>query len=350
MRRPDPAFWRGRRVLVTGHTGFKGAWLTLMLRHLGADLVGIALDPEPGPGLFSLIAPTASMEHHVVDVRDRDRLVACVRNARPSIVFHLAAQALVRRSYLDPAATFAVNVGGTVNLLDALRNLNGVEAALIVTSDKVYRNEGAGRPFVEADPLGGDDPYSASKAAAEIAVASWRAAFGRELPRVVTARAGNVIGGGDFAEDRLVPDIVRAVCAGEPLRVRYPNARRPWQHVLDALSGYLLFVEHIFKSNGPQPHAFNFGPNGGDGMTVSEFIERFGSALGKTPAWHAARDCLPEATTLALDPGLAISTLKWTPRLNASEAIRATAEWYTAWQRGEDMARFSTAAVAEALA
>lgn len=351
MRRPERAFWRGRRVLVTGHTGFKGAWLALMLRELGAEVTGIALPPPLGPSLFALAAPLGAGAHRLLDIRDAEILAGAVRQARPSVVFHLAAQALVRRSYREPAETFSVNVGGTVNLLQALRDLDGLEAAVMVTSDKVYRNDGGGRRFVETDPLGGEDPYSASKAAMEIAVASWRVSFASGLPGLVAARAGNVVGGGDFAEDRLVPDIVRAIVAREPLVVRYPRATRPWQHVLDVLTGYLLYAEQA-AGTGPLPPALNFGPAEADPTTVAQIIVAFGAALGEKPDWRPAalQGQLREAPALGLDPSLAMTTLDWRPRLNRAETIRSTADWYAAWRRGEDMGRLSRRAVAEALA
>jgi CDP-glucose 4,6-dehydratase len=218
MVNPDTAVWRGRRVLVTGHTGFKGAWLALLLHRLGAMVTGIALPPEPGPNAFDLlrIAPLLAADHRA-DIRDGAALAGLIRTARPELVLHLAAQAFVGRGYAEPTATFATNVDGTIHVLEALRGLPGVAAAVMVTSDKVYRNDGAGRAFREGDPLGGADPYSASKAAAEIAVGSWRASFAVALPPLATARAGNVIGGGDFGAQRLIPDLVRAAAAREAL-------------------------------------------------------------------------------------------------------------------------------------
>ena len=349
MKRPQPAFWRGRRVLLTGHTGFKGAWLMLLLSHLGARVIGLSLPAEPGPALFPLLAGTASLEHHVGDLRDADAVAGIVRNADASIVLHLGAQALVPRGYRDPTGTFAVNLDGTIHLLQAMRGQAGIDAAVLVTTDKVYRNRGDGRRFQEDDKLGGEDPYSASKAATEIAVASWRASFGDELPPVVTARAGNVIGGGDFAADRLVPDIVRAVGGGAPLVLRHPHATRPWQHVLDVLVGYLMQAERAAATHGTCPPALNFGPNEMAETSVVEMIAAFEQAFGTALPWKHVSGAPPEAPRLALDPALAEATLDWRTRLDHTATVRATADWYAAWRRGEDMAARCAHEAADAL-
>jgi CDP-glucose 4,6-dehydratase len=238
-------FWRRRRVLVTGHTGFKGAWLTRWLGRLGAEVHALALAPATTPNLHALLAPTSRMRSHVADIRDPAALARIVAEADPEVVFHLAAQSLVPEGYRAPVETFDVNVLGTVRLLAALAGRPGLRAVLVATSDKVYANADLGRAFAEGDPLGGDDPYSASKAACEIAVAGWRASFAAGGPPIVTARAGNVIGGGDWSADRLVPDLVRAIGGDTPLVLRRPTARRPWQHVLDPLAGYLAYAERL---------------------------------------------------------------------------------------------------------
>jgi CDP-glucose 4,6-dehydratase len=340
VRQPDAAFWRGRRVLVTGHTGFKGAWLCRMLAALGAEVHGIALDPEAGPSAFAALRVQQVLAaDHRADIRDPGRLARLLREAQPGIVLHGAAQALVGRSHRDPAGTFATNVMGTVNLLEALRGLN-VAAALVVTSDKVYRNDGLGRAFVEGDPLGGADPYSASKAACEIAAASYRASFDLN---VATARAGNVIGGGDFSEDRIIPDLVRAMADGVPLRVRQPDATRPFQHVRDVLRGYLLFAEAL--AAGGAPPALNFGPRDGE-VKVRDLLALWGDVRWERVPGEVFR----EAPRLALDSTLARETLGWAPGLDTPRAIAVTAAWYARWRKGEDMAAVTDAEIRECLA
>ncbi len=341
---PEAGFWRGRRVLVTGHTGFKGAWLCRALHSLGAAVTGIALNPPPGPSAFAVleVAPILAADHRA-DIRDAEGVAALVRGARPEVVLHLAAQALVGDGYRDPAGTFATNCGGTIALLQALRGLEGVAAALIVTSDKVYANDGAGRAFTEADRLGGADPYSASKAAAEIAVASWRASFGRELPPLATARAGNVIGGGDFGKERLVPDLVRAIQAGEPLLLRRPDATRPFQHVLDVLRGYLLLAERL--ATAPAPAALNLGPRDGE-CAVRDLLAQWEAATGVPVAWRQIEGpVMDESRRLALDSTLAERALGWTPRYDTPRAIAETASWYAGWLRGVPMLPASEAAI-----
>ncbi|MCZ8148282.1 MAG: CDP-glucose 4,6-dehydratase [Roseomonas sp.] len=343
MNSPDAGFWRGRRVVVTGHTGFKGAWACRMFALLGAEVTGIALDPEPGPCAFAAmrVADVLAADRRA-DIRDAARLAAILRDVRPQVVLHMAAQALVGRGHRDPAGTFATNCTGTINLLEALRGLPGVAAALIVTSDKVYRNDGLGRAFVEGDALGGADPYSASKAAAEIAVASWRASFAAELPPLATARAGNVIGGGDFAEARIIPDLVRAQMAGMPLLVRRPDATRPFQHVADVLRGYLMQLEHL--AAGSAPPALNFGPRDGE-IRVRDLLALWGDIPWRQDDGHV----MPEAPRLALDSTLAGRAIGWHPLLDTPRAIAATAGWYAAWREGAEMARATDAEIAALL-
>lgn len=337
MSGPDPAFWRGRRVLLTGHTGFKGGWAALWLREMGAEVTGFALPPDTEPSLFAMLGDAAGASI-LGDLRDRDAVAGAIARARPQIVLHMAAQPLVRRGYADPVGTFGANLMGTVHLLDSLRGAEDLRACLVVTTDKVYENDETGRPFGEHDRLGGHDPYAASKAAAEIAASSFaRSYFAPAGVRVATARGGNVIGGGDFAADRLVPDIVRAALSGRPLRLRNPDATRPWQHVLDCLSGYLVYLEAL-ASGRDVPPALNIGPPPGDVVTVAGIADAMASALDLPGGWTAEPGGGPhEMAALALDPGLAASALGWRGRIAPAEAIRLTAEWYSAWRRGGEM-------------
>ncbi|MCC7251815.1 CDP-glucose 4,6-dehydratase [Hyphomicrobium sp.] len=338
------AFWRGRRVLVTGHTGFKGAWLCLWLEKLGAVVSAVALAPETHPSLYEKLAPWRAGRHHVQDIRDGEALRARMRAVQPEIVLHMAAQALVRPSYDAPADTFATNVMGTVHVLEAVRACPSVRAVLVITSDKVYANDGGGRPFVETDRLGGHDPYSASKTCAEIVCHSYRVSFLDELGvRLATARAGNVIGGGDWAKDRLSPDFVRALDRGAPLLLRYPHAVRPWQHVLEPLSGYLRFAQALTEDrDGILPEAFNFGPDAACVATVSELAEAFAAAYGVENAWMPAAGLHPhEAATLGLSSARARGALGWRPRLTLRQTVDWTADWYKADRNGADMRAFS---------
>jgi CDP-glucose 4,6-dehydratase len=333
----DRNFWAGRRVLLTGHTGFKGAWAALWLSEMGADVHGLALPPETDPSLFTLVGLDRDMQVGIGDLRDIGFVAETVRRARPEIVLHMAAQPLVRRSVRAPLETFEVNVMGTAHLLEALRAVEGLEAILVVTTDKVYENPETGRAFAETDPLGGHDPYSASKAAAEIVTASFaRTYFELRGVPVATARGGNVIGGGDFSADRLVPDVFRAMRANTPLALRNPDATRPWQHVLDCLGGYLAYAQALAKRE-PMPRAMNFGPLGNANVPVRVLAEAVQQALGAAPGWVGAEG--PQARemqTLSLDCSLARDLLGFRDRLVGHDAIRATADWYLAFARGDD--------------
>jgi len=335
--RPDAAFWAGRRVFLTGHTGFKGAWARLWLEQMGATVAGYALAPTSDPSLHALLGCPDAVGT-IADIRDRSRFAAALAAARPELVLHMAAQPLVRRSYAEPVETFDVNVMGTVNLLEAVRAVSSVKTVLVVTTDKVYHNDESGRAFREDDRLGGHDPYSASKAACELVVASYRASFLESAGiRVVSARGGNVIGGGDFSEDRLVPDVVRAAQSGRCLEIRNPAATRPWQHVLDCLAGYFLYAEAVHAGLSVPP-ALNFGPAVDDPQaTVAEVAAAVQRGMGLAPAWADGRDANQprEMHTLGLDPALAAKALGWRPRLKGPDVALWTARWYDGWRRGE---------------
>jgi CDP-glucose 4,6-dehydratase len=339
------SFWAGRKVLLTGHTGFKGSWLACCLNRLGADVFGFALAPETQPNLFSVLPPCRRLTSWIGDIRDEKALANAVEAAQPSIVIHMAAQALVRRSYRAPRDTIHANVNGTVNLLEALRGngtvMAGLGAVLVITTDKVYRNADNSQPFGENSPLGGHDPYSASKAAAEILTDSWARSFFTPagIP-VATARAGNVVGGGDWSEDRLVPDLWRATKAGKSAMLRNPAATRPWQFVLEPLYGYLGYIEALAGPGGDKvPRALNFGPAAGDILTVAEASDIVLTGLGFNRGWALAEGAQPhEAAQLALDASLAESTLGWRAKLDSKEALRWSVEWYRAFDAGRDIA------------
>lgn len=324
-------FLRGRRVLVTGHTGFKGAWLTEWLLQLGAEVHGIALPPELAGSLFERLELATRTRHTVCDIRDPAALGAAVQRAAPEIVFHLAAQPLVRRSYRDPLGTWATNVQGTLNVLEAVRALGTPACVVAVTTDKVYRNREWVYAYREVDELGGHDPYSASKAACEIAVASWRLSLGTPAGvRVATARAGNVLGGGDYAEDRVVPDCYRAWTAGQPVSLRFPGSTRPWQHVLEPLSGYLKLAQQLDASDGGYVETCNFGPGAGGDRQVHELVAAL-AALGPARHWADVSEAgAPhEARALSLSIDRARHELGWSPLL----AFDETMHWVDAGYR-----------------
>lgn len=336
------SWWEGRRVLVTGHTGFKGAWLTLWLERLGASVTGLALPPEDPTGAFSALGPWPALGSHLVDLRDGPGVAGVVAGADPEVVLHLGAQALVRRSYADPAGTWAVNVVGTANVLEAARALPSVRSVVVVTSDKVYANLGDGRPFTEDDRLGGHDPYSSSKAAAELAAASWRRSYFDDLGvGVATARAGNVIGGGDRGEDRLLPDLWRALESGATVRLRYPLATRPWQFVLEPLHGYLLLAEALAQGHRAVPHAVNFGPGLAGCVPVGAIVDQAISRWGEG-RWEQEPVGQPhEAHLLHLDASLATSTLGWRPQLDVETAVAWTVAWWRAAAAGDDLRKLA---------
>lgn len=346
-------FWAERRVLITGHTGFKGAWLAFWLAEMGADLSGLALAPATSPSLHDVLH-VPELGHFVhADINDREALADIFAAARPEFVFHMAAQSLVRPSYVAPVETFAANVLGTVSVLDAVRACPDTRAVIVVTSDKAYENREWEWGYRETDSLGGHDPYSASKGCAEIVVASMRRSFfgpGMHPARIATVRAGNVIGGGDWSEDRLVPDIVRG-CLGPAgtVRLRNPAAVRPWQHVLDPLRAYLTIAERLYRREEGLDCAWNIGPEASDNRPVREVAEAIVHALGKGDILiETASNAPHEAGLLTLDCAKARRRLRWQPRFDFHEAVLMTANWYSAWSRGDDMRSITRAQIAGA--
>jgi CDP-glucose 4,6-dehydratase len=328
-------FWDGRRVFVTGHTGFKGAWLCLWLRELGARVSGFASAPPTTPNLFECAGVAETVASKIADIRDFPALVAAMQEADPDVVFHLAAQPLVRFSYNDPVGTFGTNVMGTVHVLESLRQLNKHRrkpaAAVVVTSDKCYENTGQSRGYREDDTLGGLDPYSASKGCAELVAGSYVRSYstGVQPFPLATARAGNVIGGGDWAIDRLVPDAIRAFSCGDTLKLRNPGAVRPWQHVLEPLSAYLLLAQRLLEDPASGTGAWNFGPEPADLRSVGDVATSIAQLWGAGAHWIPERDSsLAEASNLTLDCSKARTTLGWSARLSLDAALEFTVRWY----------------------
>ena len=338
------SFWHGRRVFITGHTGFKGSWLTLWLRDLGAEICGFALPPETEPNLFRLANVPLGIRSEIADIHDLQRLQSILWDFQPEVVFHLAAQSLVRTSYEDPVGTYAVNVMGTVNLLEAVRHCATVRAVVLVTTDKCYENKEWVWPYRETDRLGGHDPYSNSKACAELVVSAYRDSFfppskyAHHGVAVASVRAGNVIGGGDWARDRIIPDAIRAFAAKKALQIRNPSAIRPWQHVLEPLRGYIQLAERLVRNGIQYGGAWNFGPEGSDAKPVEWIIRELASVWGGNPAWEIDQQTHPhEAQTLKLDWSKAFSNLQWKPILPLKQALQLTADWYHRWNSGEDV-------------
>ena len=335
-------FWRNRRVFITGHTGFKGSWLVAMLNRLGAETAGYALAPPSEPNLFQAASIASFGVSIMGDIRDQAALDRAMADAKPDIVLHLAAQALVRPAYWDPIETFSTNVMGTAQVLEAVRKTPSVRAAVVITSDKVYDNVEWAWAYRESDRLGGKEPYGVSKACAELVVEAYRASYfkGEGAAALATARAGNVIGGGDWAVDRLIPDAARAFSKGERLVIRNPSAVRPWQHVLEPLSGYLTLAHAIFEVPKalPEPLVFNFGPSSEDAVPVRAIVDKVVARWGGDAGWEQDTSVQPyEARLLEVDSAKSRAALKWAPRWRLEETLDRTIDWYKAFYRGDDM-------------
>ena len=335
----DAEFWNGKRVLLTGHTGFKGSWLSLWLQSMGAEVHGLALDPPTSPSLFEEARVREGMTSTIGDIRDLGVVRDTVAAADPEILLHLAAQPLVSHAYADPVATYSTNVLGTVHVLEAARSAPHLRAIVNVTTDKAYENREWVWGYREDEPMGGFDPYSSSKGCAELVTSAYRRSFLADAGvALASARAGNVIGGGDWAEDRLVPDILRAFGAGSPVVIRSPRATRPWQHVLEPLSGYLLLAEQLWRQGQDVAEAWNFGPHDEDVRPVSWIVEHVGSVWGEAAGWELDdRDNPHEAGYLKLDSSKARRRLGWTSRWDLADALDAVVEWHRCWLRDGDV-------------
>ncbi|ANN69096.1 CDP-glucose 4,6-dehydratase [Bordetella bronchialis] len=340
----DAAFWKGKRVFLTGHTGFKGSWASLCLQRAGAIVTGFALEPATRPSLFEVAHVADGMQSVIGDIADAAHVSATMQRASPDIVIHMAAQALVRQSYADPVGTYATNVMGLVHVLEAVRNTPSVRAFVNVTSDKCYENREWVWGYRENEPMGGHDPYSSSKGCAELITAAYRNSFfaphahDKHGVAVASARAGNVIGGGDWASDRLVPDILRAIDSGQPVQIRYPASIRPWQHVLEPISGYLLLAQRLFERGPEFGEAWNFGPDESDARPVSWIADAMVRKWGSGASWTRDTANHPhEATYLKLDCAKAKTRLHWHPRWTLDTALTRIVDWHREWRAGHDM-------------
>ncbi len=342
------SFWTGKRVFLSGHTGFKGGWLSLLLSELGAHVYGYALPSYPAPNFYSAASIANRLANSVIaDIRDAEALTNAMLSAKPDVVLHLAAQPLVRYSYLNPFETYAVNVMGTINLFEAVRQTSSVKAVLNVTTDKCYENRERNEPYSENEALGGYDPYSSSKACAELVTSAYRRSFFESQGvALATARAGNVLGGGDWSADRLVPDFLRAIDAGQTLVIRYPNAIRPWQHVLEPLSGYLKLAEKLYIEGGEFSDAWNFGPDD-DARPVEWLVDHLCSLVPGARWRVEASPDLHEAGTLKLDSSKALQRLHWRPQWGVEQALSQTVAWHLAWRKGANMQDFSLEQIAK---
>lgn len=335
----NPSFWRNKRVLVTGHTGFKGSWLSLWLQDLGAELHGIALDPPTTPNLFSEACVADGMSSNILDIRDYGQVRSAVKKIAPEIVIHMAAQPLVRYSYKNPIETYATNVLGTVHVLEALRETSGVKAIVNVTTDKCYENREWVWGYRENEPMGGFDPYSSSKGCAELVTSAYRRSFFADLGvGLATARAGNVVGGGDWSEDRLIPDALRAFERADPVIIRNPNATRPWQHVLEPLSGYLTLAERLYEEPEAYSEGWNFGPRDEDAKSVEWIVDALAERWGEEAVWNIDAGEHPhEAHFLKLDISKAQSRLNWQPKWTIKQALDRIVEWHQIWMNHGDI-------------
>jgi CDP-glucose 4,6-dehydratase len=339
----NPLFWKNKKVFITGHTGFKGSWLSLWLQDLGTELCGYALAPNTEPNLFELAQVANNMQSVIADIRNLEQLKQSILAFQPDIILHLAAQPLVRYSYEHPVETYETNVMGTVNILEAASASDSVKVVLNITTDKCYENKEWIWGYRENEPMGGHDPYSNSKACSELITSSYRHSFYQSAGKALaSARAGNVIGGGDWSADRLIPDIITSIMAEKEIQIRYPNAIRPWQHVLEPLSGYLLLAEKCWDNPKTYSEAWNFGPQTQEALPVSEIVEQMLVQWGSKIGWKDISGNSPhEATYLKLDITKANERLNWQPKLNLKQALSLTTEWYKAWRAGQDMNRIT---------
>jgi len=345
----NPAFWSGKAVLITGHTGFKGSWLSMWLQQLGANVLGYSLAPPTEPNMFNVAQVAARMTSLTGDVRDPDHLKQVITDYRPEIVIHMAAQSLVRHSYADPIETYSINVMGTVNVLEAVRHSDSVRVVVNVTSDKCYENKGWIWGYREEEPMGGHDPYSSSKGCSELVTSAYRRSYfsdnsdERRNVGVATARCGNVVGGGDWAPDRLVPDVMLALAAGKSVSIRNPGAIRPWQHVLDSLSGYFLLAEKLWHDESGFSGGWNFGSDSNDAKTVSWVVDRMIMQWGEGRSWAIDTAENPhEAQFLKLDCTKSRALLGWSPKLRVTDALDWTTEWYKSFEQKKDMNEMTT--------
>ncbi len=336
----NSAFWQGKKVLITGHTGFKGAWLALWLQQLAAEVTGIALKPASQPNLFEKADIANNMHSYTVDIRELSAVKQSFLKIQPDIVIHMAAQSLVRYSYENPVETYQSNVMGTLHVLEAMRECKSIRAAVMVTTDKCYENKEWIWPYREHEALGGHDPYSSSKACCELLIASYRNSFLSDNVAIATARAGNVIGGGDWAKDRLIPDLIKAIQNRQRIKIRNPQASRPWQFVLEPLFGYLLLAEKLFNGGQDYTSAWNFGPKIEDIQSVQWILEEMTRHWDQLDWEKDSSQQLHEANTLKLDSSKAIEKLNWKQQYSLAEAIEKTAAWYQAEQKGLDMRQF----------